>query len=178
VRVDLLQRETQQGPWLDRILGRGSFRTGDLAAERDRWPLFGARVADEVGVRSMVALRLSADDDTLGSLALYAATVDAIDDVAVGDAAGFAAYAALALDRVRHLERAANLERALESNRLIGVALGILMARLFVTEPEAFTLLKGASQNSNRKLAAVAEDVVQTGTLPEVSPGRRQARPA
>lgn len=62
-------------------------------------------------------------------------------------------------------DRAANLQKALGTNRVIGTALGILMIQERITADEAFTRLREASQVSNRKLRDVADDVVFTGTL-------------
>ncbi len=64
-------------------------------------------------------------------------------------------------------DRADNLQRALASNRLIGTALGIVMATRKVTAEEAFALLRSVSQRANRKLRDVADDVVFTGALPD-----------
>jgi len=58
------------------------------------------------------------------------------------------------------------LEAALLSNRRIGVAMGIIMARTHMTVDEAFDELRVASQNSNRKLRDVAEDVIYEGCPP------------
>jgi len=68
-----------------------------------------------------------------------------------------------ATDRVKHLER------ALDSNRIIGTALGILMATQKITSEEAFICLKQASQRTNRKLREIAEDVIYTGALTETA---------
>ncbi|HEV2887876.1 MAG TPA: ATP-binding protein, partial [Jatrophihabitans sp.] len=64
--------------------------------------------------------------------------------------------------------RAANLERALASNRQIGAAMGILMARLKLTDEQAFDLLRKTSQNRHRKLRDIAEEVTMTGELPQL----------
>ncbi|SDL57199.1 ANTAR domain-containing protein [Geodermatophilus siccatus] len=61
--------------------------------------------------------------------------------------------------------RADNLERALASNRRIGMAVGILLERLHVPEEQAFELLRQESMRRNIRLAQVAETVVYTGTL-------------
>jgi AmiR/NasT family two-component response regulator len=61
--------------------------------------------------------------------------------------------------------RAVNLQRALQSNREIGVAMGILMQRNQFTRQQAFDVLRVASQSSNRKLADIASEVADTGTL-------------
>ena len=48
------------------------------------------------------------------------------------------------------------------------MAMGVLMARHHVTRDEAFAMLRRTSQDSNRKVADVAADVVDTGQLPPV----------
>jgi len=62
-------------------------------------------------------------------------------------------------------EHAAHLEVALKTARTIGAAVGIIMSFRRVGEVEAFALLRKASNDSNRKLRLVAEDVVRTGDL-------------
>ena len=69
-----------------------------------------------------------------------------------------------ALDQAEN--KAANLERALASNRQIGAAMGILMARLHLTDAQAFDLLRKTSQNRHRKLRDIADEVMMTGELP------------
>jgi AmiR/NasT family two-component response regulator len=72
------------------------------------------------------------------------------------------------VDRVESAEREAhNLRRALEHSRDIGAAIGVLMALRKVTRDEAFELLRRSSQDLNRKVHALALDVISTGVLPE-----------
>jgi DNA-binding response OmpR family regulator len=69
-------------------------------------------------------------------------------------------------DRATHAEdEVGNLRHALGSNRQIGVAMGVLMARESLTEAQAFDRLRAASQHRNRKLRDVADEVVLTGRL-------------
>lgn len=63
------------------------------------------------------------------------------------------------------LSQVANLEIALDSNRDIGTAIGILMNAHLVPHNEAFTMLRTASQHSHRKLRDIATDVILTGSL-------------
>ena len=75
------------------------------------------------------------------------------------------------LARARRLEldravRASDgLRRALESNRRIGEAVGIVMATYRVTSGTAFAALRRLSNDRNRKLVDVAEEVSTTGEL-------------
>jgi hypothetical protein len=64
----------------------------------------------------------------------------------------------------------ANLEIALSTARRIGAALGIIMAAYKVTEEQAFATLRIASQQTNRKLRDLADDVLLTGATPATSP--------
>lgn len=71
---------------------------------------------------------------------------------------------ALIVGRSRRNE--ANLERALDSHRLVGQAMGILIERHRIVAEEAFDLLRRASQDHNVKLREVAERVIETGAEP------------
>ena len=62
-------------------------------------------------------------------------------------------------------QRAENLSKALQSNREIGVAMGILMNQHQFTRQESFDVMRVASQNSHRKLADIAVEVADTGAL-------------
>ena len=62
-------------------------------------------------------------------------------------------------------EQMGHLRIALETNRRIGIAIGVLMALRRVDEETAFELLKTASSRRNVKLRVVAEEVIRTGTV-------------
>jgi AmiR/NasT family two-component response regulator len=69
-------------------------------------------------------------------------------------------------------EKIRNLEFALESNRRIGMAIGILMASELITEQAALDVMREASQNDKLKLSAIAEDVLLTGAMPTTTTRR------
>jgi AmiR/NasT family two-component response regulator len=71
-------------------------------------------------------------------------------------------------------EEADNLRRALDNSRVIGTAMGVLMSARKLTSTQAFDLLRTASQHSNRKLAEIAAEVAETGTLDR--PNRTDSR--
>ena len=58
---------------------------------------------------------------------------------------------------------AEHLQRALVSNRRIGMAMGILTERHRLTHEQAFERLRDLSQRSNVKLHDVAEQMIYTG---------------
>jgi len=164
LRADNIQYELGTGPCVDAILQRTVFRTGDLGAD-PRWPKFGSRAA-ELGVRSMLSFRLFLeDDDLIAGLNLYATSREAFDDTAQTIGTLLATHGALAVRAAAARELAAHLQHALTTNREIGVAMGVLMNRYKITRTQAFDLLRVASQNTNRKLAHIAVEVGDTGTL-------------
>lgn len=165
-RVDAVQYEAGEGPCLEAIEEHDTYLIDDLSTE-DRWPRFSRRAYDEFGVRSMLSFRLFLEEDTIGALNLYSRREGAFDEHARAVGAVLAAHAAVAIMTARERERADNLERALESSREIGIAVGILMARGRRTREDAFTALREASQHLNLKLRDVATAVADTGELPE-----------
>jgi AmiR/NasT family two-component response regulator len=54
----------------------------------------------------------------------------------------------------------------LQSNRTIGTAVGIVMARYELDRERAFQVMVRTSQQSNRKLHDLATEVVRAGSLP------------
>jgi signal transduction histidine kinase/CheY-like chemotaxis protein len=90
------------------------------------------------------------------------------DELIVGDL--LAQAFALAVDRVvaagDFAEREEHLSRAIESHRLIGQAIGILIERHRVSPTQAFGMLKQASQDRNIKLREIAARVIETGAEP------------
>ena len=165
-RVDDIQYDTGQGPCLNAIATHETFMIGDLAAD-ERWPAFSRRAFEETGVRSMQSFRLFVQQDTIGALNLYSRQPEAFGEHSSAVGTVLAAHAAIALSAAQAHARAEQLQDALQSNREIGMAIGVLMSRGNVTQDEAFIRLRRASQYLHRKLRDVAGEVVDTGQLPE-----------
>lgn len=157
-RVDRLQSETGQGPCLDAVFEQQTVRINDLS-RAERWPEFAPR-AVEAGARAMLSFQLYVDGDSLGALNLYSSVPDAFDDESEHVGLLFASHAAIAFADVQKRE---HLLRAMETRDLIGQAKGILMERLKVSGDQAFLILAQVSQDTNRKLRDVAEQLVHSG---------------
>jgi GAF domain-containing protein len=157
-KVDAIQLETGQGPCLDAIRMHEIYATDDLVRE-DRWPEFATRAARLTGVRSMLAFRLFAQEDTMGALNLFSDRVGAFGEKAEALGVVFAAHAAIALASARTEE---GLERSVDTSGLIGQATGILAERRHIAPGEALEALRAASENHHRRLRDVAADVVET----------------
>jgi hypothetical protein len=164
-RVDAIQYELGSGPCVDAAVESSIYRTGDLSRD-ERWPEFGKRAVDETGVQSMLAFRMFLEDDEhIAALNVYSTERDAFDDQDRLTGLVLATYGALAVTSARRMDRIVNLERALASNRDIGVAIGVLMGLHRITRDQAFDLLRMASQARHRKLADIARSVAETGSL-------------
>jgi GAF domain-containing protein len=159
---DELQYDLREGPCLEAVWDEDFYLVDD-AADDSRWPRWGRRVA-RLGVGSVLAVRLSAEGETLGALNLYAEQPHAFgaDDVDV--ARIFTVHASNALNRARLVS---GLQAAIQGRHLIGVAQGILMATHDLTMEQAFDLLRRCSSESNTKLRDLAQHVVDTGHLPD-----------
>ncbi|KLU09298.1 GAF and ANTAR domain-containing protein [Kocuria sp. SM24M-10] len=164
--ADALQYDLRSGPCVDAVLDESVLVSGNLAHD-DRWPGYGPRVVREVGVTSVLShrLRLIGDPELIASLNLYSDAPDAFDEHAVWAGTLLATHAGLGISVAVTHRRAAHLETALRTNREIGTAIGILMARHRVTREQAQELLRLASQDTNRKMSEIAAEVVRTGEL-------------
>jgi GAF domain-containing protein len=137
----------------------------DLALEAR----FGSYPQDMVArtpIRSVLALPLQLKDEVLGVMTLYSAEAGAFDAEAQARAGLLADFTAIAIEGALVEERADNLQAALGSSRVIGTAIGVLVERHRLPPAQAFEMLRSASQDTNRKLAVVAVELVRTGALP------------
>lgn len=165
---DQLQYEHGEGPCLEAAASNGFELVSDLRTE-NRWPLFARAIVDQTPARSMLSFRLFLTEEKRAALNLYATRPGAFTDQSTATGSMFAAYASMALLAAARHDKANHLTRALETNREIGVAMGILMANGRLTSQQAFDQLRTASQNFNRKLHAIAADVAVTGALPRAA---------
>ena len=150
---------------MDAIVQGCVFAPIDLIAD-PRWPDFGAKAATTFGFRSMLSLRLLTDlPGSFYGLNVYGRRSQAFDERAVLFGLLVGTYASSVVLSSANRRTILNLETALQSNRQIGIAVGIIMATHRLTPERSFEMLRLASMNHNRKLRDIAESVVLTGTL-------------
>ena len=164
-KVAAISIDTAEGVAWQALRERGMVLVDDLAAEK-RWPSYTAQMRSRTPVRSVLGHCLVVDNLVLGAMLLYSSRPHFFTGVMCGFTQVYADHAAIALSRVVEHERARHLEIALQSNREIGVAIGILMSRYAMTEQAAFDLLRVTSQHQHRKLRDIAAEMVFTGELP------------
>ncbi|GAA1886156.1 GAF and ANTAR domain-containing protein [Williamsia serinedens] len=166
LRVDTEQYDAGDGPCLE-AAHAGEVVRVDVTASEQRWPRFAAAAADE-GIHSFLAAPLSAGGQSLGALNLYggaAAAFDGLDaDIldlltttvsrAIGDFARFRSA----------LDVADALRAALHNRAPIEQAKGIIMADHGVDADRAFAVLRSQSQNTNRRVRDIADDLIASRT--------------
>lgn len=160
-QVDEAQDRVQEGPCLDAVWDQRTVRIDDMRAET-RWPRFAAEAA-RLGVLSSLSFQLFVEGDNLGALNVYARHPHAFGEESEDVGLVLAAHAAVAVAGAQNEE---HLRRAVGSRDLIGQAKGILMERYRLSADQAFQVLARVSQQTNRRLVDIAEELAQTGTMP------------
>lgn len=171
MRMDEIQDLRGVGPCLAAIHESARIEIVDMDTE-SRWGDYADRAIAN-GIYSVVSLPLTLDGNVLGALNLFAETRNAFTGDDIARASAFAAQAVTALTLLlRHAGRTVlddQLRDALVTRAVIDQALGILMVTLKVSSHEAFEILRHASQTTNRKVSAIAAELIEsmTGHLPE-----------
>ncbi len=155
--LDHTQYALREGPCLDAVEDEPCVVVDRLRHDQ-RWPRYVPFAAGR-GVRSQLAVRLFGNGSHIGGLNLYSSTHDEIGDDTVEVARLFATHAAIILGHAQHEHQ---LNEALQTRKLIGQAIGILMERYEMDDDRAFQFLIRASSTSNVKLRDVAAEVVSS----------------
>jgi GAF domain-containing protein len=164
-RLHDILTEVDEGPARTAMTFKRAVLVNDLDAD-DRWPRYVAAVRGrDLEFRSVLVHPLHLSDTDLGALALYSDKTDYFTPEIVEATALLADHATFALQGAEAAHKVGHLSKALESNRRIGMAMGILMREHRITEDQAFDLMRDRSQTGNRKLRDIADDVIDTGTL-------------
>lgn len=165
-RVDALQ-SLQGGPCLDALSGGTAVAHAEDLCSETGWSGFTRAVVAQTPVPGILSCRLSVtDDQTMGSLSLYAARRHAFDAGTTSAVRLLGAHAALAWYFLQQ-ERLRNLAAAPETNQRMAIAVGIVMSRR--------SLCSGAaSRHGNPTLRDIAEEVLERAET--AGPARRQGR--
>jgi GAF domain-containing protein len=151
-----------EGPCITAALERRTVRSGSLGGEK-MWPRFGPRVG-RMGIHSALSLPLLLPGQVIGAINVYAHGKDVFDEHAAELGELFAKPAAVAVHNAQILAQAmtltAQLQTALSTRPVIDQAIGLLRGRSGGSAEEAFAQLRAMSQSEHRKLADVAQRVV------------------
>jgi GAF domain-containing protein len=155
-QLDTLQYDLHEGPCVDAMHGPRVVIAPRIR-QQQRWPSY-VPEAVKLGLRAQMAVKLYLDHHgTLGGLNLYSTDCEEVEEEAEHMAELFAAHAAVALGSIRQLSQ---LNEALHSRKVIGMALGIVMQRYGIDEDQAFKFLLRMSSHGGSKLREVAQGLV------------------
>lgn len=155
-RADELQQLLGEGPCLDAVWGADLVSVPHLDRE-PRWPHWGPQAVEELGVRSMVCVRLFTNEGQLGALNLFSSHDAAFAPADLDEALAVAAHAAVAMAAASEIK---GLGTAVDNRTVLGQATGLVMAQYQVTATQAFNLLRRLSSEQNRKVADLATSLV------------------
>ena len=162
-KIDEIQYVTlHEGPCISAALERRTVRSGSLGGEK-MWPRFGPRVG-RLGVHSALSLPLLLPDKVVGAINVYAHGKNIFDEHAAELGELFAKSAAVAVHNAQLLADARSLtvqlQTALSTRPMIDQAIGLIRSRTGRSVEDAFAHLRAISQAEHRKLAEVAEQIV------------------
>jgi GAF domain-containing protein len=167
IRADLRQYELDEGPCVVAAADQVDVYSGDVAHD-DRWPRWGAE-AVELGFHSTLAIQLFTSTQVYGALNLYGKERYAFSPDMQELVNALAAHAAIALATQREVD---GLNVAVRNRTVIGQAQGIVMERFGLDAQRAFELLTRLASMQERRVTAVAQDIVETRNVPTGSPGK------
>lgn len=161
--VDHHQYDIGEGPCLAAMAERCVVEVTDMVGE-DRWPRF-CRHAAERGVHASMSFPILVRAESIGALNLYAYQSHAFKPHDAETGLMFAVQAGITLANAQTYAASVTLSRqlgeALDSRAVIDQAMGILIGQNGYDQERAMEDLRAASQNSNRKLRHVAEEIVK-----------------
>jgi GAF domain-containing protein len=160
--IDRLQNQVGEGPCLEASTEEIAQLDNDITTH-STWPRLAELVVAQTPVRAMLAVPLVLEGNRGGALNIFADRADAFTERSTETAVILAGFATVAVSGARQSERADQLQAGLETNREIGVAVGLLMATHKISSDEAFAILSSASQRLNRKLRDIAAGIVRGG---------------
>lgn len=165
VALDAVQYETGQGPCLDAIGKKEMlFQIDDMTSD-EKWPEF-SRGAVKLGFKSLLALTLRVDAETLGALNLYARAPHVFTKQDREHGAIFAAHAAVSLANAQawaaglHVQD--EMREKLVSREIVERAVGILMEGEFRTAQEAWRVLEKRADELNARIRDSAQEVIES----------------
>jgi hypothetical protein len=159
--LDEIQERHQEGPCVSAAWRQNTEHIDDLETE-ERWPHYRRDALMETPVRSVLAFEVFVDKDVRGALNFYAEQPGAFQRDSFELGLIFATHIALAWSMFRRTDQ---FRSALLSRDIIGQAKGIIMERFHVNAIHAFELLSRLSQETNTKLADIAQQIIDSNDI-------------
>ncbi len=168
--LEAFEAQSHEGPCPDCYRSGQPVVNLDLATAHTRWPRFAPR-ALAAGFRSVHALPMHLRSEIIGALNLFRTQEGMMDESDMNAAQSLADIASIAVLQYRaELDlRGLNdqLSHALNSRIVIEQAKGIVSERSRIEMAQAFSLLRNYARNHGRRLADVANEIIEGTLSPE-----------
>jgi GAF domain-containing protein len=166
--LEVAQEEHGVGPCVDALIHDAVVRVEDITSDA-RYQAIASVVAAR-GVRAVLGVPVHIGGSAVGSLDAYSHKPTRWDDDDVDALTKFVHVIETIIGTALLTERQSNvveqLEFALENRVTIERAVGVLMARHNVEPVGAFNLLRNQARSQRRKVAALAQDVLDEFASP------------
>lgn len=168
--LELFQLQRNEGPCLDAFHALSPVIAPDLAAEKQRWPMF-SQAALMAGFKSVHAVPMQLRGQGIGGLGLFGTHVGRLQDSDLELAQALAHVASVAIVNERaaadHATVSSQLQHALTSRIALEQAKGAIAHSLDLEVDEAFTVLRRYARDHGRKLVDIATMVVTRELSPQ-----------
>jgi hypothetical protein len=161
-RIEELQFTFGEGPCVDAYTSSRPVLVPDLTADAmRRWPVYAPAIHD-AGVRAVFAFPLQVGAVRLGALDVFRPSAGPLSRTELGQAFTFADRAVTILldGQERATEDADGLDNAIDNRIELFQAQGMVMVQLGVSLGEALARIRAYAYAEDRRLGAVAADVV------------------
>ncbi len=160
--LEAFQERTMEGPCVTAFREGEVCVVGDLRNEQ-RWPGY-RKVADQVGVRSVVGVPMKLGGRTFGAMTMYHSRPHDWPETDLRAARVLTniatAYLVYSLSLNEQTELSAQLQHALENRVLIEQAKGFLAQTHDISVEAAYQRLREHARSHNRRVREIARDVV------------------
>lgn len=171
--LEIFQLQNNEGPCLDCVRTGTAVTSGDLGAERARWPRF-VPAALDAGFHSVAAVPLRLRNETIGGLNIFDAAAEPVRAEDRRLAQALADVATIGILQRRSAHRSSmmteQLQYALNSRVVIEQAKGVLSERHGVDLDVAFDMLRRHARDHNLKLTDVAYGVTRGSITDDAFP--------
>jgi GAF domain-containing protein len=175
--LEIFQLQNNEGPCLDCVRTGTAVTSGDLGAERERWPVF-VPAALAAGFQSVAAVPMRLRSATIGGLNIFHTAAEPVRPEDQRLAQALADVATIGILQRRSAHRSSmmseQLQHALNSRVAIEQAKGVLAERHGIEMDVAFDTLRRYARDHNLKLTDVAQSVARGNIADDAFP-RSQA---
>lgn len=159
--ADAMQVALKEGPSLEPMWISDHVIVDDLNTNR-RWPLWAPEVVN-LGLRSLISVRLPGGTQTFAALNLYSAKAYGFGTQSLDHACSYAVEVLEVLEAIEVAGGATGFEAAMSTRSVVGMAEGMMTYRYGFSRKRALALLQMYSARSHVSLQDAATEFVSEG---------------